>query len=112
MSSDFIVFSSSFNRLFSGRKGAECFAISLCSQLPVPYGRADGGVLPIDLRNITSFGLWLTENVVLYWHQKKSKLPIYSEAPHEEPHMVFTMMVHMAIAVRPFMHPDYFESLR
>ena len=97
--------------IFRGRKGAECFSISLCCQLPVPEGRADAGILPIDLRNVTTFGLWLTEQVVLYWHQKKSKLPIYAEAPHEPPLMAFEFLVNMAIATRPFMHPTYYEGL-
>ena len=83
----------------------------LC-QLPVPNVRADDGILPIDLRNVTTFGIWLTEQVVLHWHQKKSKLPIYAEASHVEPLMAFNFLVHLAIATRPFMHPTYFQGLR
>lgn len=97
---------------FRGRKGAECFSISLCCQLPHPYTRADDGIIPIDLRNITSFGIWLTEQVVLYWHQKKSKLPIYAEASHTEPLMAFTFLVNLAVATRPFLHPGYYQGLR
>ena len=97
---------------FRGRKGAECFSISLLSQLPLPDVRADRGILPIDLRNTTTFGTWLTENVVLHWHQKVSKLPIYAEESHERPLMAFSFLVNMAIATRPFLHPDYFKGLR
>ena len=97
---------------FRGRKGAECLAISICCQLPLPAVRADEGILPINLQNVTTFGSWVTSQVVQYWHQKTSSLPIYAEADHEEPYLAFCFLENFAIVARPFMHPTYHLSLR
>ena len=97
---------------FRGRKGAEALAISMLCQLPLPEGKASEGVLPIDLRNTTTFGVWVTEKAVLHWHQKTSRLQMYADAPHVEPREAFEFLVNLAICVRPFMHPIYFEGLQ
>lgn len=86
-------------------------AISMVSQMPLPSGKASEGILPFDLRNITSFGIWVTEKAVLHWHQKTSKLQMYVDAPHEEPTDAFNFLIDLAKCVRPFMHPVYFEGL-
>ena len=87
-------------------------AISMLCQMPLPEGKAAEGVLPIDLRNTTSFGVWVTEKSVLHWHQKTSRLQMYADAPHVEARDAFEFIVNLAICVRPFMHPIYFEGLQ
>ena len=87
-------------------------ALSMLCQMPMPEGRASEGVLPFDLRNMTSFGVWVTEKAVLHWHQKNSKLQMYVDAPHEEAREAFDFLVDLAKCVRPFMHPIYFEGLQ
>ena len=86
-------------------------AISLNCQFPVPCVRSDDGILPVNLLNTTSFGKWLTAEVVLFWHQRRSKLPIYADESHEGPYLAFTYLENLAIALRPFMHPAYFSDL-
>ena len=85
-------------------------ALSLLCQRPLPPVCAVSGCIPIALDCVTSFGKWIAGQVVLYWHQKVSRMPQYQEESTAIPTSCFLLMENLAMALRPFVHPIYHES--
>ena len=80
--------------------------------MPIVRGSAVEGVLPVSLDNFTSFGSWVCRQVVLYAHQKVSRVPEYHEDPSLVPGIVFKMIEDLAVSYRPFFHPIYLDRFR
>ena len=64
---------------FSGRKGAEAVSVAILCQRPLLSANISEGCVPIYLGHVTSFGLWLLEQVVLEYHQRKSASPMFKD---------------------------------
>lgn len=79
----------------------------LLCQLPVPHASAVENHIPIDLDHFTAFGAWICDMVVRYTHQKVSKFPEYHEFPADVPLAAFKLIEDLAIAFRPFVHPEF-----
>ena len=97
---------------FSARKSGEAHAFVLLCQLPVPHASAVDGHIAIDLDLFTSFGAWICDMVVRHTHQKISKFPEYHQHCAEVPLVVFQLIENLAIAFRPFVHPEFRFGLR
>ena len=82
----------------------------LC-QSPVHYGPAAEGTLPVNMDNFTPFGRFICEQVVLYTHQRVSRLPEYTEQPTEVPAAAFRFIEDLAVCLRPYFHPVHYLDL-
>ena len=77
---------------FSGRKGSESISVSILCQRPLLNTSVAEGCIPIHLGHVTTFGLWLMDQVVLDCHQRRSSMPMYRQESRVGPQKAFKLV--------------------
>ena len=74
-------------------------------------GMVSDGFFPIDLNRVTAFGAYYTDAIVRFFMKTVSKSDEYVYDNVEDGRMLFQLIEHTSVVLRPLVHPLYHTTL-
>ena len=75
-------------------------------------GRVSDGLFPINVKRISTFGVFFADALVRYFMRKVSKYDTYVYDSASDGEMLFHLVEHSSVVLRPLVHPKYHTSLK
>ena len=96
--------------LFRARRFGDALGMAMLMSYPV-YGMVSDGFFPVDLTRVTSFGAYFSDAIVRYFMKTASKLDEHVYDDVSDGKMLFQLVEHTSVVLRPLVHPLYHTTL-
>ena len=75
-------------------------------------GSVSNGMFPINIKRVTMFGVYFSDALVRFFMKKVSKYDTYVLDPSSDGQMLFNLVEHSSVVLRPLVHPRYYTTLK
>ena len=75
-------------------------------------GCVSDGLFPINIERITMFGAYFTDAIVRFYMKTVSKYDEHVYDNVSDGHLLFQLVEHTSVVLRPLVHPLYHKTLK
>ena len=85
--------------------------MAMLSAYPI-RGSVSDGMFPINAESITMFGAYFNEAIVRFYMKSVSKYDEHVYDNVSDGEMLFRLVEHTSVVLRPLVHPQYHQTLK